>query len=338
MSTFPQKEIDILGIGASTLDRFIVVDHYPTGREVQQVVSSTTDGGGPVATALAVAGKYGARTAMIDSIGDDMVGRHILDDFEKYNVNTNAIQVESGTNSGVATILVKQSTGERAVFFERSTATEPDFLEVHKQLIEDAYILHINGRHRQLMRSAMAVAKEAGTIISLDGGAQRYDEDMKPITEDSHIVIVARDYAEKYTGTTNLEDACRIIHDRGALIAGVTDGANGSYFVWPDGTAYCCEPFPQKSIVDTTGAGDSFHGAFLANLAHIINHMKEQETISTSKSHGASIRAVELLKHCAHSDLEKAAIFASAVASLNTQGIGGRSPLPTLQSVQELIG
>ncbi len=338
MSIFPQKNIDIVGIGASTLDRFIVVDHYPTGREVQQVVSSTTDGGGPVATALAVAGKYGARTAMIDSIGDDMVGRHILDDFEKYNVNTNAIQVESGTNSGVATILVKQSTGERAVFFERSTATEPDFLEVHKQLIEDAYILHINGRHRQLMRSAMAVAKEAGTIISLDGGAQRYDEDMKPITEDSHIVIVARDYAEKYTGATNLEDACRIIHDRGALIAGVTDGANGSYFVWPDGTAYRCEPFPQKSIVDTTGAGDSFHGAFLANLAHIINHMKGQETISTSKSHGASIRAVELIKHCAHSDLEKAAIFASAVASLNTQGIGGRSPLPTLQSVQELIG
>ena len=338
MSTFPQKNIDIVGIGASTLDRFIVVDHYPTGREVQQVVSSTTDGGGPVATALAVAGKYGACTAMIDSIGDDMVGRHILDDFEKYNVNTNAIQVERGAKSSVATILVKQSTGERAVFFERSTATEPDFLEVHKQLIEDAYILHINGRHRQLMRSAMAVAKEAGTIISLDGGAQRYDEAMKPITEDSHIVIVARDYAEKYTGTTDLETACHIIHDRGALIAGVTDGANGSYFVWPDGTAYRCEPFPQKSIVDTTGAGDSFHGAFLANLAHIINHMKGQETISTSKSHGASIRAVELIKHCAHSDLEKAAIFASAVASLNTQGIGGRSPLPTLQSVQELIG
>ena len=338
MSIFPQKNIDIVGIGASTLDRFIVVDHYPTGREVQQVVSSTTDGGGPVATALAAAGKYGARTAMIDSIGDDMVGHHILDDFEKYNVNTNAIQVERGAKSGVATILVKQSTGERAVFFERSTATEPDFLEVHKQLIEDAYILHINGRHRQLMRSAMAVAKEAGTIISLDGGAQRYDEDMKAITEDSHIVIVARDYAEKYTGTTNLEDACRIIHDRGALIAGVTDGANGSYFVWPDGTAYRCEPFPQKSIVDTTGVGDSFHGAFLANLAHIINHMKGQETISTSKSHGASIRAVELIKHCAHSDLEKATIFASAVASLNTQGIGGRSPLPTLQSVQELIG
>ena len=338
MNTVPNEVIDIVGIGASTLDRFIVVDHFPTGREVQQAISSTTDGGGPVATALATAGKYGSCTIMIDRIGDDMVGRYIIEDFHKYNVNTESIQVDADAKSGTATILVKQKTGERAVFFERATATEPEFLEAHKQLIESAYILHINGRHRKLMRSAMAVAKEVGTIISLDGGAQRYDEDMKPITEASHIVIVARDYAEKYTGTTNLEDACRIIHERGAFIAGVTDGANGSYFVWPDGTSYRCEPFTQATVVDTTGAGDSFHGAFLANLVHTINHMMGQDATSTTKHDRASIHAVELLKACAHSDLEKAAIFASAVASLNTQGIGGRSPLPTLKSVQELIG
>ena len=337
MSMFPQKHIDIVGIGASTLDRFIVVDHYPTGREVQQVVSSTTDGGGPVATALAVAGKYGARTAMIDSIGDDMVGRHILDDFKKYNVNTDAIQVESGASSGVATILVKHSTGERAVFFERSTAKEPEFLATHKQLIEDAFILHINGRHRNLMRAAIDTAKEVGTIISLDGGAQRYDEDMKPITEDSHIVIVARDYAEKYTGTTNLEEACRIIHDRGALIAGVTDGANGSYFVWPDGTAYRCKPFPQESVVDTTGAGDSFHGAFLAMLTKTLCKMADSTNTLTMNETSPSINAIDLLHSCAHADLEKAAIFASAVAALNTQGIGGRSPLPSLEAIKELI-
>ena len=338
MSAFTQNHIDIVGIGASTLDRFIVVDHYPTGREVQQVISSTTDGGGPVATALAVAGKYGASTAMIDSIGDDMVGRHILDDFEKYNVNTDAIQVECGAKSGVATILVKHSTGERAVFFERSTAREPAFLDAHKRLINGSMILHINGRHRTLMRAAMDVAKEVGTIISLDGGAQRYDEDMKPITEASHIVIVARDYAEKYTGTTNLEDACRIIHERGACIAGVTDGANGSYFMWPDGTSYRCKPFPQEAVVDTTGAGDSFHGAFLAKLSNVLHSESAKVSLTNAVQGDTSLCAVELLKGCAHSDLEKAAIFASAVASLNTQGIGGRSPLPTLKSVQELIG
>ena len=258
MNTVPKDMIDIVGIGASTLDRFIVVDHFPTGREVQQAVSSTTDGGGPVATALATAGKYGAHTVMIDRIGDDMVGRYIIEDFHKYNVNTEGIQVDADAKSGTATILVKQKTGERAVFFERATATEPEFLEAHKQLIESAYILHINGRHRKLMRSAMAVAKEVGTIISLDGGAQRYDEDMKPITEASHIVIVARDYAEKYTGTTNLEDACRIIHERGACIAGVTDGANGSYFVWIPRYAYRITYYSDSNYENVTGYYDGY--------------------------------------------------------------------------------
>ena len=330
MNAFPNEVIDIVGIGASTLDRFIVVDHFPTGREVQEAISSTTDGGGPVATALATAGKYGSRTVMIDRIGDDMVGRYILEDFHKYNVNTEGIQVDADAKSGTATILVKQKTGERAVFFERSTASDPEFLDNYQGLIENASIVHINGRHRHLMRTAIAIARQSGTIISLDGGAQRYDDDMRPITELSHVVIVARDYAEKYTGSTNLEEACCIIHDRGALIAGVTDGANGSYFVWPDGTAYRCQPFPQASVVDTTGAGDSFHGAFLSKLAVSI---RQENAL-----YGEFIKPIDILQSLDHKQLESAAIFASAVSALNTQGIGGRSALPSLKSACNLAG
>ena len=330
MNAFPNEVIDIVGIGASTLDRFIVVDHFPMGREVQEAVSSTTDGGGPVATALATAGKYGSRTVMIDRIGDDMVGRYILEDFHKYNVNTEGIQVDADAKSGTATILVKQKTGERAVFFERSTASDPEFLDKYQGLIENASIVHINGRHRHLMRTAIDIARQSGTIISLDGGAQRYDDDMRPITELSHVVIVARDYAEKYTGSTNLEEACCIIHDRGALIAGVTDGANGSYFVWPDGTAYRCQPFPQASVVDTTGAGDSFHGAFLSKLAVSI---RQENAL-----YGEFIKPIDILQSLDHKQLESAAIFASAVSALNTQGIGGRSALPSLKSACNLAG
>lgn len=330
MNAFPNEVIDIVGIGASTLDRFIVVDHFPTGREVQQAISSTTDGGGPVATALATASKYGSRTVMIDRIGDDMAGRYILEDFHKYNVNTEGIQVDADAKSGTATILVKQKTGERAVFFERSTASDPEFLDNYQGLIENASIVHINGRHRHLMRTAIDIARQSGTIISLDGGAQRYDDDMRPITESSHVVIVARDYAEKYTGATNLEEACCIIHDHGALIAGVTDGANGSYFVWPDGTAYRCQPFPQASVVDTTGAGDSFHGAFLSKLAVSI---RQENAL-----YGEFIKPIDILQSLDHKQLESAAIFASAVSALNTQGIGGRSALPSLKTALSLAG
>ena len=267
---------------------------------------------------------------MIDRIGDDMAGRYILEDFHKYNVNTEGIQVDADAKSGTATILVKQKTGERAVFFERSTASDPEFLDKYQGLIENASIVHINGRHRHLMRTAIDIARQSGTIISLDGGAQRYDDDMRPITESSHVVIVARDYAEKYTGATNLEEACCIIHDHGALIAGVTDGANGSYFVWPDGTAYRCQPFPQASVVDTTGAGDSFHGAFLSKLAVSI---RQENAL-----YGEFIKPIDILQSLDHKQLESAAIFASAVSALNTQGIGGRSALPSLKSACNLAG
>lgn len=73
--------------------------------------------GGPVATALATAGKYGSSTFMIDRIGNDMVGRYILEDFQKYNVNIEGIQVDADAKSGTATILVKEKTGEASCIF-----------------------------------------------------------------------------------------------------------------------------------------------------------------------------------------------------------------------------
>ena len=108
--------------------------------------------------------------------------------------------------------------------------------------------------------------------------------------------------------------------------------------MWPDGTAYRCEPFRQESVIDTTGAGDSFHGAFLAMLTKTLCKTADGTNTSTMNETSQSLNAIDLLHSCAHEDLEKAATFASAVAALNTQGIGGRSPLPSLEDIKALIG
>lgn len=319
---------DIVGIGASTLDRFVMVKAFPTGREVQEAVMSAVDGGGPVATALATAGKYGLDTIMIDVIGDDVAGAHIMDDFDYYNVETHHIECSPDSKSASATILVNAKTGDRAIFFEKSTAPELESLDKHRDCIEGGHILHINGRHRKCLIEAMTICKQSGNLVSFDGGANRYDEGLKDITRASDIVIVARDYAEKYTGVTDLEEACRIIHERGAYIAGVTDGADGSYFVWPDGTFYRCPAFPQDSTLDNTGAGDSFHGAFLTIIAKTIRNKRIECNGNRS--------AREVVLDCDHTLFESAANFASAVASLNTQGLGGRSGLPSLEDAVAL--
>ncbi|WP_251421861.1 carbohydrate kinase family protein [Veillonella agrestimuris] len=318
-----QESYDIVGIGASTLDTFLVINHFPSGREVQKVLTSVRDGGGPVATALVAASKYGAKTAMIDTVGNDAAGDAIIEDFQRYGVHTQAIDVEAGASSAVATILVKEDTGERAVFFEPSTSSDVLWHERCNKLIDSAAIIHMNGRHRHVMVEAIAQGLDKGLLLSIDGGAQRYDDDLGAITKQCHIVIVARDFGEKYTSTTDLKVAVRIIHERGALIAGITDGERGSHFVGPTGTYYYCPAYKQSSVVDTTGAGDSFHGAFLAKISAYIRNYEG--------------RPVDIMRHIDDTVLQEAAHFASAVAALNTQHMGGRSGLPTWEAVQALM-
>lgn len=323
MNSTSQESYDIVGIGASTLDTFLVIDHFPSGREVQKVLTSIRDGGGPVATALVTASKYGARTAMIDVVGNDSAGESIIGDFQKYGVHIDAIAIDKGASSAAATILVKADTGERAIFFEPSTASDLVWQESYDELLQSATIIHMNGRHRSIMMGAIQCAMQCGAVLSLDGGAQRYDKELGSIAEQCHIVIVARDFGEKYTGTTDLEEAVHIIHNRGALIAGITDGAKGSHFVGPKGEYYYCPAYEQVSVVDTTGAGDSFHGAFLAKIGEYI------------RRHEGDPR--DILLHISQEELEKAAHFASAVAALNTQHIGGRSGLPALEDITAIM-
>lgn len=74
IKTIIAKQSDVVGIGASTVDVLTVVKHYPDHEGVQKAITTTLQGGGPVATALVALAKLGARTAMMDTIGDDWRG------------------------------------------------------------------------------------------------------------------------------------------------------------------------------------------------------------------------------------------------------------------------
>ena len=88
---FPMKEpdtYDVIGIGVSTLDIIHLVDRFPAGEEVQKSSASVLSGGGPVATAIVTLARLGARTAMLDSLGDDWRGDLIREEFSDEKVDT----------------------------------------------------------------------------------------------------------------------------------------------------------------------------------------------------------------------------------------------------------
>jgi sulfofructose kinase len=300
------KTIDVVGIGVSTLDMFTVVEAFPTKREVQKAVAMVLDGGGPVATAMVTLAKLGASTVMIDHLGDDWSGSLILEDFKKQNVDTFCLEIFPQHSSSVANILVQRDTGIRAIIYHPGSVPEVKDISKYSSVILVAKVLHVNGRHLEASLQAMDIAKKAGVKVSFDGGANRYNSSMKLIVPKVDICIVAKEFALTYTDETTIDQAGTMLLKAGPELVVITDGINGSWIFNKNVGMFHQPAFMLDNVVDTTGCGDSYHGAFLYGFIHNMS-------------------------------LQKSAEFASAVAALNTQSLGGRKGLPSLKTVENFL-
>jgi len=297
---------DVVGLGASSLDIINLVDHFPQNEEVQQAHELVLSGGGPVATAIVTLERLGARTAMVDALGDDWRSEFILKQLQQEGVDTRYILTRPGQTSSTSCILVKRSTGERAIVHMPASAPELDPNEAPFSAIQGARFLHLNGRHLKACLKAARRARMAGVKVSFDGGANRYQPELRPLIALADICIVARQFGEACTGSHNPDQSAARLLEMGPGIVVITEGVKGSQVYSKQGQRFYQPAFAMPEVVDTTGCGDSYHGAFLFGLLR-----------------GFS--------------LEKTAEFASAVAALNTQALGGRKALPTLKEVEQFL-
>jgi len=301
MSTY-----DVLGLGVSTLDILALVDHFPAGEEVQRADDLTLQGGGPVATAIVALARLGARTAMFDAIGGDWRGRMICDGFSREGVDPTHLLVHEGCSSATACILVERGTGARTIIYLPGTTPEIHPQALAPGLIESARILHLNGRHWDACLAASRRAREAGVRVSFDGGAGRFRPEIRQLMPLVDIAIVARDFAAKYTGEEAPTRAAQSLLREGPGLVVVTDGVRGSWVAPAEVPIFHQPAFQAHPLVDTTGCGDAYHGAFLFALL-------------------------------GGRPLEDAAALASAAAALNAQHLGARQGLPTLEEAETFL-
>ena len=296
----------MLGLGSSTVDILSLVDHFPAREEVQQAQALTVEGGGPVATAMVTLARLGVGVAMIDVLGPDWRGTFIRAGFERAGVCPDHLHlVERGTSS-ISSVLVRRSDGARSIVYFPGTVPELPAAAVSRRVVTAAKILHVNGRHWEACLQACRYARAGGVRVSFDGGAQRYRPAMRQLVPLTDICIVARDFAEDYTQEPDVWKACEALSGEGPPLVVITDGTNGSWVYPRDESPFHQPAYLLPHVVDTTGCGDSYHGAFLYGL----------------------------LKNM---DLRQTASFASAVAALNTQHLGGRGGLPTLAQVTKFL-
>ena len=299
-------KFDVLGLGVSTLDLMLLVDEFAVNETVQCAHRSILQGGGPVATAMVTLARLGAKCAMVDQLGDDWISEKILNDFRKEGVNSNWISVIKGGTSSISSNLVRKRDGARAFVYSPGNVCDLDVEKISEDIISSAAILHVNGRHWNACCKAVKIAKECGVKVSFDGGAHRYRPELIEIMKMCDICIVAREFGCSFSKNSEIEIAAKSLSDLGPKLVVITDGPLGSWIFQKDEKHFYQPAFKPKHVVDTTGAGDAYHGAFLFGLVN-----------------NYSVR--------------KSAIFASAVAAINTHGLGGRSALPSLNNVEEFI-
>lgn len=293
-------QFDVIGLGVSTLDILSLVEAFPSGDGVQRAAAVAVQGGGPVSTAIVTAAALGARTAMIDRLGDDWRGTAIMDEYRQSGVHTGYLEVVPDCTSSIATILVRQADGARAIAYCPGNTAEFSPADVPAEAIAAARILHINGRYPDACLRACQIARQAGAKVSFDGGAQRYRPEIRPLVALTDIGIVALDFARQYTGHVEVDAAARALLAEGMELAVITDGVRGSWIYPRNGEPFHQPAFPQLDVVDTTGCGDTYHGAFLFGLA-----------------------SGWPLRECAR--------LASRVAAENCRFLGGRGVLSTLR-------
>jgi sulfofructose kinase len=287
---------DVIGVGYCSWDYLGIVPHIPAFDSPTLTIKEfATSGGGPVATALVTLARLGARVGYVGSVGDDEAGRDVAQAFDDAGVDISRLRVDRGARSAVCMVLVQEDTGSRTILCYRGTRREVSLQDEDRPYVASARFLHLDGHHMEAALTASQWMEAAGGTVVLDANKPR--ERLGELLPHVDVLIANARFPQLYTGVDNPQRAAAALLAAGPRLVVTTLGPDGCYCRWPEGEAH--EAGFQVPVVDTTGAGDAFHGAFIFGLLQ-----------------GWPI--------------PRTACFANAVAALNCAALGGRAGLPTL--------
>jgi ribokinase len=295
------EKTDIVGLGYCGWDYLCIVPRIPIDDKVE-VVKSIVQGGGPAATAIYTAVKLGASALFIGTVGNDNDGEQIISAFKSVDVNTDEIKVRDEGCSPVAFCWTEESSGKRSIAWTRGSAEPLSEDEIDENVIRNAGLLHLDGHQTKAAVYAAEIAREAGMVVMIDAGT--IVPDIEKLINMCDIIIASEVFSKRFTGEEDPLKATKKLFGENTKFAGITLGDKGC--VGFDGNEfYTQKPF-KVDVVDTTGAGDVFHGAFAYRY---IKGGSWQECME----------------------------FSSAVSALKCTKFGGRTGIPTLPEVEEFL-
>ncbi|MBS6955321.1 MAG: carbohydrate kinase family protein [Enterocloster asparagiformis] len=294
-------KFDVVGIDMPCVDFAVNVDHFPDPNGGERIRELSWQGGGKVATGLVAAARLGAGCAVLGAVGNDSYGRFCDKDFIRHGIDTKHLLKREGRTTSLSLVLSNRETMGRAIIYNLGTAEKLEKNELAVDYLKNARYLHL-AMLDDVAVEAARIAREAGVKVFLD--ADSYSDELGDFIPMVDVFVASEFVYEAMFQDRDYEANCRKVMERGPEIVVFTFGEKGCVGLSREG--YFELPAYHVEVVDTVGAGDVYHGAFLAGLLK-----------------GWTV--------------EKTAQFSSAVSAIKCTRIGGRAAIPDMETVMRFM-
>lgn len=296
-------EFDVVGVGLNATDTLLLLPHFPAYAGKVSYEEEILSPGGQVASAMVTCARLGLRVKYIGTVGDDERGRVQMASLRDTGINLDHVQVRAGCANQSAYILIDRSTGERTVLWRRPEALRLEAGEIAPEQIACARLLHIDAHDTPAVARAAEIARRASIPVTLDVDTLYHG--FERVLPNVDYLVASSEFPEQWTNERDPFKALeRIQNEYGMRVAGMTLGAHGA-LVRHEGR-FVYSPAFVVNCVDTTGAGDVFHGAF---CYAVLQRLRMEEALD----------------------------FSNAMAALNCTALGARGGIAALAEVRTLM-
>lgn len=287
----------VIGMGMPVADYLINLEQLPKPNEGSNAISHSWQFGGKAASGMAALGRLGISCAYVGVVGADNDGWAICDDFQFNGVDTSRMVLDANYETAYNVVLSDRQTGGRSIIGGNRNARRLEPGDLDEAFIKSALYLHIECATPADQLAAQWIHDAGGQVLC---DADWYSDSVDAFLPNIDIFIPSEFYYRKCSSNREPLAWCREMAGRGPHTVIITLGERGCVGVCPQGEFTL--PAYKVDVVDTTGAGDVFHGAYFYGLD---NDWTASE--------------------CAR--------FASAVSAIKCTAIGGRAALPTADIV-----
>ncbi len=298
--------IDILGLGCVAVDDLVYVADYPSADSKTQVLRRERQCGGLTATALVAASRLGARCGFAVTLGEDELSQFVLQRLRREGIDMRWIRRRAGARPIYAIVIVDRRRQTRTIFYDMDgfQTTGPDWPD--EDAIRSAGVLFVDHLAEEEAIRAAQIARAAGIPVVADLESDQGPRFSELLALVDHL-IVSWSFAERLTGASDPAAAARALAASGHRAVVVTRGDKGCWYLGSEEPHVPRHrPAFEVDVVDTTGCGDVFHGAYAAGL-------------------------VEGL------DLAARVRLASAAAALKATQAGGQAGIPRRAAVEQFL-